>query len=81
MGPPKPEFPLPDQVAADDHRFDPSLLDGLQEFREVGRLLPTGLGVGEHGEEQDDDETDDHPESEVFVNLVHRRQCSTATKG
>src|SRR5438874_8028810 len=69
-----------DEVAADDHGFDATLLDRLQEFREVRRLLPPRLCVGKHSEEEDDDQADDHPQGEVFIDLVHRSQCSTATK-
>src|SRR5436190_1758307 len=60
-----------DVIAADDDGFDAILLHRAEEFGEVRLLLPALLGPLEHGEEEDDDQADDHPEGEVFVNLVN----------
>ncbi len=63
-----------DVIAADDDGFDAILLHRAEEFGEVRLLLPALLGPLEHGEKEDDDQADDHPEGEVFVNLVHVKE-------
>src|SRR5262249_30496238 len=63
-----------DVIAADDDGLDAILLHRAEEFGEVRLLLPALLGPLEHGEEEDDDQADDHPEREVFVNLVHVKE-------
>src|SRR5438094_133883 len=60
-----------DVVAADHDRVHATLVHGLQELGEVGLLLATLLRALEDGEQQNDDETDHHPEREIFVHLIH----------
>src|SRR5262249_7572641 len=60
-----------DVIATDDDGLDAVLLDGPEEFGEVRLLLPALLSPLKHGEEEDDDQADDHPEGELLVDLVH----------
>ena len=56
-----------DEVAADRDGLDPALLDVLQELGEVRLGWLVLRQRPEHGEQEDDDEADHHPEGEVLV--------------
>src|SRR6185436_15595072 len=56
--------------------LDSALVQSLEELREVGLLLPALLRTLKYGEQEDDDQTDHHPEGEVLVDLVHARPDS-----